>query len=383
VYTFIKKKDKTLKEQLNRQKIIIKTSTIGIITNIILSAFKLFIGMLSSSIAIMMDAVNNLSDALSSIITIIGMKLSAKPADSEHPLGHGRIEYLSAMAVSFIVFFAGITSLYESIKKAINPTESTYSTITLIIIIVGIITKIILGHYTKGKGTQVNSTSLIASGSDALFDAIVSASTLFSAIITILFKINIDGYVGAAISLVIIKAGWELLSDTLNDILGSRVDSTLTKSIKEDIKLNPEIIGVYDLILHNYGPEILIGSVHIEVKETLDAKQIYDITRKLRLDLYYKYGVLLTFGIYAANTRNPEVSELQGKISKYVTSIDGIIQIHAFYVDFDTNQMSFDVVIDFKVKDKFALRDSILAHLKEEYPNFSDIFIAVDTLITD
>lgn len=372
-----------MKQQLNRQKIIIKTSSIGIITNIILSAFKLFIGMLSSSIAIMMDAVNNLSDALSSIITIVGMKLSSKPADSKHPLGHGRIEYLSAMAVSFIVFFAGITSFWESFKKILTPTESTYSLTTLIIISVGIITKIILGRYTKSKGSSVNSTSLIASGSDALFDAIVSTSTLLSAFITILFKINIDGYVGAAISLIIIKAGWELLSGTLDDILGSRVDSTLTKSIKEDINKDPDVIGVYDLILHNYGPEILIGSVHIEVKETLDAKRIYDITRKLRLDMYYKYSVLLTFGIYAANTRNPEVSDLQGKISKYVTSIDGIIQIHAFYVDFDTNQMSFDLVIDFKVDDKFALRDEIREHLKKEYPNFSEIFIAVDTLITD
>ena len=372
-----------MKEKLNRQKIIMKTSLIGVFTNIVLSAFKLFIGMLSSSIAIMMDAVNNLSDALSSIITIVGMKLSMKPADSKHPLGHGRIEYLSAMVVSFIVFFAGITSVFESVKKIINPTKSTYTAITLVIIIIAIITKIILGRYTKVQGASANSTSLLASGSDALFDAIVSASTLVSALITILFKINIDGYVGAAISLVIIKAGWELMSGTLDDILGSRVDSTLTKSIKEDIKKDELILGVYDLILHNYGPEIMIGSVHIEVKETLDAKQLYILTRRLRLEMFYKYGVLLTFGIYAANTKNPEVLQLQGEISKYVTSIEGVIQIHAFYVDFELNQMSFDVVLDFKVEDKFALRDSILDHLKSEYPAFNEIFIAIDTLITD
>jgi cation diffusion facilitator family transporter len=372
-----------LKEELSREKIIIKTSLIGIFTNIILSAFKLFIGMLSSSIAIMMDAVNNLSDALSSIITIIGMKLSVKPADSKHPLGHGRIEYLSAMIVSFIVFFAGITSLIESVKKVITPTTSTYTATTLIIIFVAIITKIVLGKYTKKQGESVHSTSLIASGSDALFDAIVSGSTLASAIITIVFKINIDGYVGAAISLLIIKAGWELMSGTLDDILGSRVDSNLTQNIKSDIKKDDLVLGVYDLILHNYGPEIMIGSVHIEVKETLDAKQLYVLTRRLRLEMYYKYGILLTFGIYAANTRNPEVLKLQGEISKYVTSIEGVIQIHAFYVDFELNQMSFDVVLDFKVEDKFALRDSILNHLKSVYPNFNEIFIAVDTLITD
>lgn len=372
-----------MKNEKNREKIIIKTSLIGIFTNIVLSAFKLFIGMLSSSIAIMMDAVNNLSDALSSIITIIGMKLAIKPADSKHPLGHGRIEYLSAMIVSFIVFFAGITSLIESVKKAINPTASTYTVTTLIIIIVAIVTKIILGQYTKKQGSSVNSKSLIASGSDALFDAIVSGSTLASAIITIIFKINIDGYVGAAISLIIIKAGWELLSSTLDDILGSRIDSELTKNIKNDIKKNDMVLGVYDLILHNYGPDIMIGSVHIEVKETLEAKQLYNVTRKLRLEMYYKYGILLTFGIYAANTRNPEVLHLQSEISKYVTSIEGVIQIHAFYVDFELNQMSFDIVLDFNVEDKFALRDSILEYLKSEYPTFHNIFIAIDTLITD
>lgn len=382
MYTVINE-DRKLKEKLNREKIIIKTSIIGVFTNIVLSAFKLFIGILSSSIAIMMDAVNNLSDALSSIITIIGMKLSVKPADSKHPLGHGRIEYLSAMIVSFIVFFAGITSSFESIKKIITPTKTTYTATTLIIIFVAIITKIILGKYTKKQGKSANSTSLIASGSDALFDAIVSGSTLVSAIITILFKINIDGYVGAAISLLIIKAGWELMSGTLDDILGSRVDSNLTQNIKADINKDDTVLGVYDLILHNYGPDIMIGSVHIEVKETLDAKQLYVLTRRLRLDMYYKYGILLTFGIYAANTKNPEVIKLQGEISKHVTSMEGVIQIHAFYVDFDLNQISFDVVLDFKVKDKFALRDSIIEYLKSNYPIFNEVFIAIDTLITD
>lgn len=372
-----------MKEKLDREKIIIKTGIIGIVTNIVLSIFKLIVGMLSSSIAIMMDAVNNLSDALSSIITIIGMKLSSKPADSKHPLGHGRIEYLSAMIVSFIVFFAGITSFIESVKKALNPTTTTYSVVTLIIISIAIITKIILGRYTKRKGKDTNSTSLIASGSDALFDAIVSAATLFSALITILLQINIDGQVGAVISLLIMKAGWELLSDTLNDILGCRADSTLTKNIKKEINKSDQVLGVYDLILHSYGPEITIGSVHVEIKDTLDAKQVYNITRKLRLDIYYKYGVLLTFGIYATNITNPKILSIQKEIKEYIKTISGVIQIHAFYVDFESKQMSFDAVMDFAVKDKFGLRDLILKHLQEKYPEFDEIYVAIDSQITD
>ena len=371
-----------MKKKLSREQEIIRTSVIGIITNSILSVFKLIIGLLSSSIAIMMDAINNLSDALSSIITIIGMKLALKPADNKHPLGHGRIEYLSAMIVSSIVFFAGATSMIESVKKIINPTISTYTPIMLAFIIIAIIAKLVLGKYTKKIGKSVNSNALIASGSDATFDAIVSASTLFSALVTIILDINIDGFVGFAISIVIIKAAWDMLSDTLDRILGSRIDSKLSKEIKAKIKQEKLVIGVYDLILHNYGPATMIGSVHIELEENITTKQIYELTRKLRMDMYDEYGIILTFGIYAANTEDPFVIEIMNKIKKYISNISGIIQMHAFYINFEAKQLSFDIVVDFNVDDKFALRDSIVEHLKEEYPDF-EIFIAIDTFISD
>ena len=371
-----------MKKSLSRDQQIIKTSLVGIITNIFLSAFKLVIGLLSSSIAIMMDAINNLSDALSSVITIIGMKLALKPADNKHPLGHGRIEYLSALIVSSIVFFAGATSLVESIKKIINPVTTKYTTIMLIFIFVAIITKLVLGRYTKNVGKKVNSTALVASGSDASFDAIVSASTIISALITIIWHINIDGYIGAAISLVIIKAGWDMLSETLDRILGSRIDSKLSKEIKAKIKEEDMIIGVYDLILHNYGPETMIGSVHIELEENVTTKQIYELTRKLRMKMYEEYGILLTFGVYATNKNDPRVIEIMEAINKYILNINGIIQMHAFYINFEEKQLSFDIVVDFNVDDKFALRDSIAKHLKEKYPDYS-IFIAIDTFITD
>ena len=172
-----------MNKKLSRDQQIIKTSIIGIISNVLLSIFKLIIGLLSSSIAIVMDAINNLSDALSSIITIVGMKLALKPADNKHPLGHGRIEYLSALIVASIVFFAGATSLVEAVKKIINPTTTTYTFLMLIIISIAIIVKLVLGNYTKSVGKKVNSTALVASGSDAFFDAIVSASTLIAALI--------------------------------------------------------------------------------------------------------------------------------------------------------------------------------------------------------
>lgn len=371
-----------MNKKISREQQIISTSIKGIITNIVLSLFKLIIGLLSSSIAIMMDAINNLSDALSSIITIVGMKLALKPADNKHPLGHGRIEYLSAMIVSSIVFFAGATSFIESIKKIINPTISSYTPIMLFFIIIAIVAKLFLGRYTKKIGESINSSALVASGSDALFDAIVSASTLFSAFITIIFNINIDGFVGVAISLVIIKAAWDMLSDTLDRILGSRIDGSLSKEIKARIKQEQLVIGVYDLILHNYGPETMIGSVHIELEEKITTKQIYELTRKLRMDMYEDYGIILTFGIYATNIEDPIVIEIMNKIDKYLSTIPGIIQMHAFYINFEAKQLSFDIVVDFNIDDKFALRDSVVTHLKHEYPDF-EIFIAIDTFITD
>ncbi len=371
-----------MEKELPRDKQIVRTSVIGIITNILLSLLKIIIGLLSSSIAIIMDAINNLSDAMSSIITIVGLKLALKPADIDHPMGHGRIEYLSALIVSSIVFFAGATSLIESIEKIINPSVSFYTPLMLVFIVIAIITKLILGKYTKKIGKSVNSSALIASGSDALFDSIVSAATLFSALLTLIWNINIDGIIGALISLVIIKAGWDMLSDTLDRILGSRIDGNLSKEIKAKIKEEDLVIGAYDLILHNYGPETMIGSVHIEIDELITTKEIFELTRKLRMNMFDEYKILLTFGVYATNKKNSKVVAIEDSINSYVVSIEGILSMHAFYINFEAKQLSFDIVIDFKVEDKLALRDSIVKRLQKQYPNYH-IFVSIDTLITD
>lgn len=369
-------------KQIKREEQIIKTSIIGIISNVILSAFKFTIGALSSSIAIMLDAVNNLSDALSSIITIVGMKLALKPADREHPYGHGRIEYLTGMVVSFIVLFAGVTSFVESIRKILNPTKTTYTSIILLIIIVAIVVKLLLGRYTKTIGQKVNSSSLIASGADALFDSIVSASTLLSAIISMLFHINLDGIIGALIAIVIVKAGIKMLLDTLNEILGLRIDKDYSKMIKDEIRSDKNVLGVYDLSLHNYGPENMVGSVHIEVKEDLSAKDIYEITRTLTTRMFTKYGIVLTFGIYAVNSRDPEIIKIKQKISKYVSAIDGIIQIHALYINIEKKEINFDIIIDFDVKNKIELKEKIIEHIKKEFKGYS-VSVIYDTDLSD
>ena len=201
---------------MNRNSQIIRTSWIGIVANVFLAGFKAAVGLLANSVAIVMDAVNNLSDALSSVITIVGTKLSQRPADRKHPFGHGRIEYFSAIIIAVIVLSAGVTSLLESAKKILNPTQPEYTHTTLIVIAVAIIVKLVLGRYVKNKGVQLNSDALIASGSDALFDAIITLTTLVSAGVMLLWGISLDGILGVLISIVIIKAGIEMLSLSTN-----------------------------------------------------------------------------------------------------------------------------------------------------------------------
>ena len=275
-----------VKTEENRDKVIIRTSIVGILTNVMLAAFKAVIGILSNSIAVTLDAVNNLSDALSSIITIVGTKLAGKLPDKKHPLGYGRIEYLSAMIVSGIVLYAGIMSAVESVKKIIHPEKPDYSIISLFIIAVAVIVKIVLGRYVKAKGEQVNSGSLVASGSDAMFDAILSGSVLVCAIIFMLSGLSLEAFVGVIIACFIIKAGIEMMSETLNAILGARADKEKTDRIKELLTGEPEVQGAYDLIMYNYGPDKDLASVHLELPDTMTAREIDALTRKLERKVY-------------------------------------------------------------------------------------------------
>ena len=246
----------------DRERTIVRTSAIGIGANVMLAAFKAFVGFVSNSIAVMLDAVNNLSDAFSSVVTIIGAKLGAKPPDKKHPMGYGRIEYLSSMIVAAIVLYAGLTSLTESVKKIIEPETAEYTALSLVIISVAIVVKIVLGLFVKKQGIKVNSGALTASGSDALFDAILSSSVLVSAVIYLIWGISLEAYVGVIISGFIIKAGIEMMADTVNEIIGKRGDSETSRELKRIICAEEDVLGVYDIALFNYGPDRDYASNH-------------------------------------------------------------------------------------------------------------------------
>ncbi len=366
----------------NREKTIVKTSVIGIITNLLLVGFKAFVGLISNSIAVILDAVNNLSDALSSVVTIIGAKLGAKQPDKKHPLGYGRIEYLSSMIVAALVLYAGITSLVESVKKIIHPEAADYSTVSLVIISVAIVVKLILGLYVKKQGAKVNSGALSASGSDALFDAILSSSVLASAIVYLVWGVSLEAYVGVVIAGFIIKAGIEMMIETLNDIIGKREDAETVRELKEIICAEEDVLGAYDITIFNYGPNRNYGSVHVELPDTLRVDDVDRITRRIQTDVFRKTGVILTgIGVYSYNTADNAAAQMRNEIQKTVMSHEWALQMHGFYADTENKTIRFDVVVSFDIDRKEAI-ETLYGEIRGLYPDF-ELLIVPDVDVAD
>jgi cation diffusion facilitator family transporter len=355
----------------DRNKQIVKTSIIGILANVFLAAFKAVVGTLSGSIAIVLDAVNNLSDAASSVITIVGTKLAAKQPDRKHPYGYGRIEYLSAMIISAIVLFAGASSLKESVEKIISPRKPDYTIVALVIVAAAVLVKIVLGRFVESRGKKLNSDSLVNSGKDAMLDSVISASTLVAAVIFIFSGISLESWLAAIISVVIIKSGIDMLREAISEILGERADISLSQQIKATAREFPQVEGVYDLILHNYGPDSFIASFHIEVPDTLSAADIDRLTRQITYAVYLKCHVLTAaISVYSINTQDNDVIEIRENIRKIVMEDKNILQMHGFYLDEENKKMRFDLVVSFNSSDRHATFMNALKKVQEVYPDY-------------
>ncbi|MCR5108337.1 MAG: cation diffusion facilitator family transporter [Lachnospiraceae bacterium] len=362
-----------------REKTIVKTGIIGIAANVFLAVLKAVIGTFTNSIAIILDAVNNISDAGSSLITIVGTKLAGKEPDKKHPFGYGRIEYLSAMIISVIVLYAGVTSLFESLKQIFHPETPEYTPVTLVIVAIAVVVKIVLGRYVKGVGVKVRSDALINSGEDAALDSVISASTFVAGCIFLLFGISLEAWLGAVISVIIIKSGIDMLKDTISKILGEQNDIELARAIRKTVLEFPEVHGAYDLVLNNYGPDVWNGSIHIEVLDTCMAHELDQLIRDIQIAVYKEHRVILTaIGIYSINTQDEEVIATRERIRKIIFSHPNVNQIHGFYLIKEKNFIRFDLVISFDEKDRKALYDTIASELKEEFPGY-EFQIALDT----
>ncbi len=371
-------------EEKSRKRQIVRVSIVGIVVNVALAAFKAAIGLFSNSIAITLDAVNNLSDAASSAITIVGTKLSGRSANRDHPYGYGRIEYLTAMVVSGIVLWAGLTSLVESIKGIVEPQAPSYEPISLAIIGVAVVVKLVLGRYVSAAGKRLDADTLVASGADASFDAIISASTLVAALVYVFAGVSLEAWLGAAISIVIVKSGVEMLREALDKVLGERVDADLAKGIKEATCSVEGVRGAYDLILADYGPQRLWGSIHVEVDEKATASEVDRMTREIQMLVLKEHHVILhTVGIYSTNsTEGSDAKAIREALEGIVRKDPYVLQVHGLYVDSELKGATFDVVISWEAESREAVRQSVVDRMGELFPEYA--FVAVlDSDVSD
>ena len=366
----------------DRGKKIIQTSLVGIFANLGLVVIKAIVGLFAMSIAIIMDAVNNLSDALSSVITIVGTKLAQKKPDEKHPYGHGRVEYLTSLIISVIIIIAGSAAIVESILAIIENNLPQFEIWSVILIAIAVLVKIAISFFFRYRGKKLNSDALKGSGIDALFDAFLSLGTLIAIIVALIWKVNIEGYIGVIIGLFMIKSGIDVLRGSLSSIIGERTSKETSEAIKKLVCSNPEVKGAYDLIVNNYGPDRGIGSIHIEVDDNLTAKEIHPLTRRIAVQVYNEFGIIMTIGIYASNSSDSEIVKIRDAIREEVFSHPTIKQMHGFYVDQETKTISFDLIVDFKDKDSTVLIKEIHDKLVDKFPDYH-FYIVEDKDFTD
>ena len=353
-----------------RNRVIIRTSILGITANVVLALLKALVGMATHSIAITLDAVNNFTDAGSSVITIAGTKLASKKPDKKHPWGHGRIEYLSAMLLGALVLSAGISSLIEAVRKIIDPRTPEYTSVSLILVAICVLVKIFLGRYVTSAGRRAKSETLVNSGRDALLDALVSASTLAAALLYLLYGVSLEAWIGALISVLIIKTGFEMQLNTISEILGQRVDADLVRAVCRTVESFDEVYGVYDMIFHDYGPNRVNGSLHVEVDDAMTAREISDLLRRIAVKVYQEHQVQLTaIGIYSMNTKDRKAVRLREEITKIAMAHSHVLQLHGFSLK--ENVVQFDIIVDFEADDPEKIRDEITAEVSAAYPELT------------
>ncbi|MGH4118282.1 cation diffusion facilitator family transporter [Clostridium sp.] len=350
---------------------------VGIIVNLILFVTKLTIGMLVNSIAVTADAFNNLSDVASSVITILGFKLAEKPADKEHPFGHGRLEYISGLIVSFLVILVGFEFIKTSYGRIVNPSKVIFNLIPFILILVSIGFKIWISKFNKTIGKAIKSSALEASSFDALSDVVSSSCVALSLLLSIWIDFPIDGYIGVLVSLFIIYAGYSLIKDTMNPLLGEAPDMELVKGLQSKLLSYDYITGSHDLVIHNYGPGRCMASIHAEVPCDISIVKIHEIIDKAEKEISKEFELYLVIHMDPLNIDDKEVNASRLKLLKVLESFPIIKSIHDFRIvgEDDYKNLIFDAVIDFNKafteSDEVKLKEDVNIEIKKSYPSYN------------
>ena len=354
---------KLLKQDItSRDGQITVTSVLNIAVNLLVSGVKIVIGLMTSSIAILSDGAHNAADAGSSILTIVGTKLSARKPTKKHPFGFGRIEYLTSLVIAGLILYTGLEFLISAIKLIFEPSELSISYVSLIIICMAAVLKYFLGAYTVRVGKRVDSLSLTAVGMESCNDSYISALTLITALVFIFFKLNIDAYAGIITALIIIKAGLEILSDTLSRELADR--------LYRDIRSTPGIINAADMMLHNYGPDAYSGSVNIEVDHKLSMEEVYSFVHELQLKIMHEHKVTMVFGLYAVDHDSEKSRKMRREIATFVSGYEHVVSYHALFINEKEMRIYCDLVVDYELADWDKLRADFTAYMEDLYPEY-------------
>lgn len=361
-----------------RQKYGTLSSIVGIICNLVLFGLKYLIGTLANSISIVSDAFNNLSDCASCLVTLFGYKLASKPADKDHPFGHGRIEYLTSLIIAVIVVLVGIELLESSVKKIFKPEELTFSIAALLALIFSIGVKLWMSFFNMKLGKKINSTVMIATAKDSRSDVIATAASLIALVASVFTKLPVDGIMGVIVSVFILRAGYEILKDTVDELLGKPADPEIVEEIKKHVTENEKIIGIHDLVIHNYGPGNMIGSCHVEVSADEDFTIVHDIVDEIERKIMHEMNIMMTIHMDPIATDDEFTNSSKELVSRIVSGIDSKLSIHDFRIvhgETHTN-LIFDVVVPYECKIENAeIKKMIDEKLSVEEINYYTVIV--------
>lgn len=352
-----------------REGTVVAVSALGILLNVALAGVKIIIGATASSIAILSEGVNNATDSVTALMAIIGAKVSGRHPTEKHPFGFGRIEYLTSLIISVLIIVTGIELIKSSVQRIFHPEEMTVSYVALMIIAISAIAKYLLGSYTLREGKRVDSGALTAVGTENRNDSFISAVTILSALVFLIFHVSIDAYVGVLMALIVLKAGFDVLKDTLSDLLGQAGKKDLADKLYAVIRAEPIVLNAADMMLHNYGPDAYSGSVNIEIDHAKTLGEIYARIHALQLKILREYRITMVFGMYAVDHDHEEMREIRAHIAAFVRDHEHVLSYHALYIDPATQDLYCDLAVDYDLRDWDGLRRDFTDYMAKHCPD--------------
>ena len=379
VRRFIKDHENTENAQV-RTAYGVLASVVGICCNLVLFAAKLMIGIMANSISVMADAFNNLSDAASSIISFVGVKMAQKPADEDHPFGHGRIEYISAFIVAFIVIQVGFSLFKNSIGKIRNPQDMVFSQISMVILLLSIGVKFWMGMFNRTLGKRIHSTVMMATAADSLGDVAATGATMVSLVVFGIWGVNIDGVIGLAVSVAVMIAGINIAKDTLAPLIGEAIDPKVYREIKEFVEQYEGIVGTHDLIVHNYGPSKSMASIHAEVPSDENIEVSHEIVDTIERECLKKLGIFLVIHMDPVETHNEQVTAIKKEVAHVLEGLDSRLEFHDLRVVDGSRRINliFDLVVPRDYNE--AMRDTLRTRVSEEMRMRDSRFCCIMTM---